>query len=85
MEEKISDKDLHKISNAKHKVELAVLTAQKATLEAKLADVEFRSLVQQIFIEYNLGEADRIDDATGQITRMVKEEDIEMTEEEESE
>ena len=69
MEEIISPEDINKITMAKVKLQLAIAQAEKTTAEARVADLEYRSLVQHIFLSYGLKMTDRIDDATGRILR----------------
>lgn len=67
--DKISQEDMTQIAAAKVKVQLATTLAEKNIAEAKCADLEYRSLVQHIFIRYGLKVTDRIDDNTGEIKR----------------
>lgn len=45
------------------------LVAEKALSDARVAELEYRSLVQHIFLKYELKLTDKIDDATGVVTR----------------
>lgn len=78
-EEFIDPDDMAQISAAKSKVALAVSEAEKTSANAKIADLEYRVLVQHIFLKYNMSVNDRIEDGNGQIIRVPKEEDDETT------
>ena len=45
------------------------LLAEKALSDARIAELEYRSLIQHVFLKYELKMTDRIDDATGVVTR----------------
>ncbi len=64
----ISASDLAAISNAKVQSMLAKSRAEQAAAEAHVAALEYRSVIQQVFIRYGLKETDRIDDKTGVVT-----------------
>lgn len=65
----VNQEDMTAISQAKNRLALAVSEAEKAAANAKIADLEYRSTVQHIFIKYNMAITDRIDDSTGEIFR----------------
>ncbi|HMC00001.1 MAG TPA: hypothetical protein VKN14_03080 [Flavobacteriaceae bacterium] len=67
--ESITTEEMQEINNAKIRVKLASAEAETAAAVAKVTDLEYRSLVQHIFIKYHLGVDDRIDDGTGNIVR----------------
>lgn len=73
-EEKVDDEDLKNMLAAKEKVQQAVNVANRATNDARIADLEYKVMVQHIFIKNNLSFNDKIDDATGVITRGTSEE-----------
>lgn len=66
----IDPDDMAKIAAAKNNVTLAVAEYEKYGSKAKIADLEYRGLVQHIFIKYGMSINDRIEDSTGQITRV---------------
>lgn len=74
--EKIDGGDLLNIVAAKSKVEISVVEAEKYALAAKLADAQYRMVVNNIFMKYGLSKGDTIDDKTGEITRSVTEKEI---------
>ena len=59
--ESVSEEDMAKISVTKQKGLDALLVAEKAASEAKIADLEYRTTIQHIFIKYSLSVRDRID------------------------
>lgn len=67
--EAISKEELMNISNAKLKTVLAVAEAQKAASAARVAELEYSNLLQQIFIKYGMKLTDTIDEKTGAIKR----------------
>lgn len=71
---RVSPDDMVVLSHAKLRVQLAVSQAEKAGADARIADLEYRSLVQQVFIKYGLKGTDRIDEKTGVITKAEEEE-----------
>lgn len=78
--EYISKDELGNILVAKNKVIQLAQAATKANDEVKIADLEYRVVVQHVFIQHNLTVDDKIDDATGEITRLEdSEEGIEDT------
>lgn len=74
-EDKISSEDLDAIAQAKIRVQLAVSHAEKTAAEARVMDLEYKTLVQHIFIKYGLKVTDKIDDGSGIITRSTDEEE----------
>lgn len=72
--EKIEERDVYNIILAKNKVEIALVEAEKYALAAKLADVQYKNVVNNIFMKYGLSKGDTIDDKTGEITREQKKE-----------
>lgn len=72
--------DMAQISAAKSKVALAVSEAEKTSANAKIADLEYRVLVQHIFLKYGMSVNDRIEDNNGQIIRVPVSEDEEKAE-----
>ena len=77
----ISKEDLASILKAKEKVALNITLADKASAEARamvaearIADLEYRALVQHIFIKHKMSISDRIDDNTGEILHEKKDE-----------
>lgn len=73
-DEYLAEGDLARILEAKNKAVQALQTANAATSEAKIADLEYRVLVQHMFIKYELRPNDRIEDANGRIVRIFTEE-----------
>jgi hypothetical protein len=71
---RVGPDDMAVLNNAKLRVQLAVSRAEKAGADARIADLEYRSLVQQVFIKYGLKTTDRIDEQTGVITKAEEEE-----------
>lgn len=67
-ERKLNDEALKAISNAKSRAILVAAQADKAVAEAKVAELEYRSVIQQAFIKYGLSLNDTIDERTGIIT-----------------
>lgn len=65
----ITKEELMNIANAKLKTVLAVAEAQKSASEARVAELEYSSLLQQIFIKYGMKLTDAIDEKTGAIKR----------------
>ena len=79
--EVLSKEELSAILHAKEKVttrltisERMALEAKASLLEAQLADMEYKALVQHIFIKYGMSFRDRINDATGEISRIREDE-----------
>lgn len=67
--ETISKEDMEILNKGKATVQNSLLRAEKVAAEAKIADLEYRMLVQHIFLKYNMGLNDTIDDSTGEIKR----------------
>lgn len=65
----ISKEELMSISNAKLKTVLAVSEAQKAASNARIAELEYSNLLQQIYIKYGMRLTDSIDEKNGTIKR----------------
>ncbi len=71
--EKLTQEELKLVSEANDKRNKATANAEKTVLEAKNAQLEYQVLVQHVFIKYGLSFGDKIDDATGVITRSKQE------------
>jgi|SRR5690606_7806277 len=65
----ISKEDALKINDAKSKLTEATQAAQRASLEAKNAELEYKVTIQHIFLKYGLSVKDSINTDTCEITR----------------
>ena len=72
-DEFVSQEHLATIIEAKGKALTAVQVANNAASEAKIAELEYKTMVQQVFIKYNLRLTDRIEDKDGRIIRLTEE------------
>jgi len=68
-DEFISQEDMDVINKQKAVVRASVSEAEKQTANAKIADLEYRSTVQHIFLKYGLKLTDQINDVDGRIIR----------------
>lgn len=68
MTEKLTEQDLTSLLTSKNRYLEAVRTAEKATAEARIAQLEHQSFIQLLFIRYGLKINDSINDITGIIT-----------------
>jgi hypothetical protein len=66
--EALSTDELQAITNAKQKAISAAQQAERFVAEAKVAELEHRSLVQHIFLKNKLDIECRIDDTSGIVT-----------------
>ena len=81
----IEENDLQVITTAKQRAISAAQQAEKVVAEAKVAELEYRNVVQQVFLKYGLSLQDRIDETTGLITRQEDEEEEEASDDEKTE
>jgi hypothetical protein len=81
----IEENDLQVITTAKQRAISAAQQAEKVVAEAKVAELEYRNVVQQVFLKYGLSLQDRIDENTGLITRPEDEEEEEASDDEKTE
>lgn len=65
----VSKEDLEKIKDARTKSQITALEAEKAALEHKLAEAEFKNVVAGIFIKHKLNLNDIIDEVTGKVIK----------------
>jgi hypothetical protein len=65
---KLTDEERNIIAAAKNRAILSATQADKAVAEAKVAELEYRNIIQQIFIRYGLTVNDTIEEKTGIIT-----------------
>lgn len=66
--EALSTEEMQAISIAKQKAISAATQAERFVAEAKVAELEHRSLVQHIFLKNGLNIACRIDETSGIVT-----------------
>jgi hypothetical protein len=64
---KIAPEDMLRLKLAKLNMENAMLVAEKASAQARVAVLEHQNLIQHIFINYGLSITDSIDDNTGEV------------------
>ncbi len=83
MNEKITNEELKAILDAAQRRNVSAQVADRAKLEADNAALQHTVTVQHIFMKYGLSIADRIDDATGVITRAAAPSDLAASEESE--
>lgn len=69
MNEQITQEDLKNILDAANKASSLKTALEKLALETKNAQLYHQTVVQHTFIKYGLSFNDKIDDATGIITR----------------
>lgn len=62
VEEFVSQEDMGIINKAKVEVQNALQAAEKQTAIAKIADLEYRNIIQQVFIKYGLKLTDQINE-----------------------
>ena len=83
--EALSTDELQAITNAKQKAIAAAQQAERFVAEAKVAELEHRSLVQHIFLKNGLSIDCRIDETSGIVTWADEEEEGEVQDEENQE
>jgi hypothetical protein len=64
----ISPEDLAVIAQAKDRAIRAAQQAETVVAQAKVAELEHRTLVQHMFLKYSIPITGRVDENTGQIT-----------------
>lgn len=65
----VSKEDLEKIKDARINSQITALNAEKATLEHRLAEAEYKNVVAGIFIKHKLNLNDIIDEVTGKVIK----------------
>lgn len=70
-EEFLSAQDLAAIKDLRTKNAFVASRAEKAILESKVAELEYKSAVLNTYIKYGLTMVDSIDEITGKIVRAV--------------
>ena len=64
----IEPEDLSVIAAAKQRAIMVATHAEKVVAEAKVAELEHRSTILQLFIKYGLDASTRINEQTGEIS-----------------
>ena len=64
----ISEEDLAIIAQAKDRALRVAQAAETVVAQAKVAELEHRTVVQHMFLKYGIPINGRVDDSTGQIT-----------------
>lgn len=68
-EEVISAQDFALIKDLRTKNAFVASRAEKAILESRVAELEYKNTVLNIYVKYGLGLKDSIDETTGKILR----------------
>lgn len=68
-EEVISAQDFALIKDLRTKNAFIASRAEKAILESRVAELEYKNTVLNIYVKYGLGLKDSIDETTGKILR----------------
>lgn len=72
--ESVSVEDFSIIKDLRTKNAFVAARAEKAILESRLSEAEYKNGVLNIYVKYGLTMRDSIDEATGKILRNIKEE-----------
>lgn len=67
--QEVSQEDLQAFKAAKNKTTLLTAKAEKAILEARVAELEEKNIVLQLYLKYKLESSDSVDEITGKITK----------------
>jgi hypothetical protein len=66
-EEFLSAQDFASIKELRTKQAFVANSAEKAILESKVADLEYKSFILNVYLKYKLSMSDSIDENTGKI------------------
>jgi hypothetical protein len=65
----VSKEDLDLIKNSRNKVQFSMLKAEKASLEAKTDELEYKNAILNMYLKYGLTLDMLIDENTGAVTK----------------
>lgn len=72
MEEKISPEDFAVIKDLRTKNAFVASRAEKAILDSRVAELEYKNAILNIYVKYGLGIKDTIDETSGKIIKETK-------------
>lgn len=77
---KIAQEDLNILKEARQKAGWLSLRAEKALLEAQIAETEQKNCILNIYVKYGLKPTDQFDDKSGEVTSAIPVSEKEPTE-----
>lgn len=69
----ISHEDQLILLQMRAKASLALAIAEKVQSQYRLAEIEYKNVILNLFVKYKMGPEDRIDEASGEISRAMPE------------
>lgn len=70
----ISPADLTFLKDLRVKTTMIISDAEKAQMKAKIAELEYKITIQEVYLKYGIAITDSVDETTGKVSKIKKEE-----------